>query len=249
MNDVTRPDDARPARRGLTRRDTLRAGGVALVGAGVLAACSSDDDPVAVTGTTGPEATTTTVVPPEDDDMVFLRTAASLELTAAGFYEQVLGIEDREIGPDLREVAVLFQAHHEQHAALLDRLITEAGGEVVEDTNEVYDAELVTTPLESATTDEAVLQAALALEELAAGAYVAGGASLTRPDLREKALQIGSSDTRHETYLSILLEDTDLVPEAFAPSVPFEAAAELPPGERTAPDEDGEEPEDGDAAE
>jgi rubrerythrin len=237
VTNVTRPAAPAPAGRSLTRRDAFRAGGIALAGAAVLAACSSDDDPVAVTGITGPEPTSTTLPPAADADLVFLRTAASLELTAGTFYRQVLDIEDRELGADLREVAVLFEAHHQQHADLLDRLIGDAGGEAVEEPNELYSAELVDVPLAEATTDEAVLEAALALEETAAGAYVDASGSLSRPDLREKALSIGGADARHVTYLGIVLDDPDLVPEAFAVAVPLEPAAELPAGEITPPDE------------
>jgi hypothetical protein len=105
-----------------TRRGALKAGGVAIIGAGALAACSSDDDPVDVTGTTGPEQTTTTLPLADEDALVFLRTAASLELSAVQFYDQVLSGE-RAPGADLREVATLFKSHHQQHADLLDRII------------------------------------------------------------------------------------------------------------------------------
>ncbi len=195
----------------LSRRDALRAGGLAVLGAGVLAACS-DDEPVAVTGTTGPEQTTTTLPSLDDDDLVFLRTAASLELSAASFYEQVLE-GDRQPGADLREVAVLFQTHHQQHAELVDG------------------------PLAAADDDEQVLEAALALEELATDAYVAAGGTLSRSDLREKAMQIGGSDARHVAYLEILLE-IETVPEAFAPAEPLEGDALLEPGELTSTEDD-----------
>jgi rubrerythrin len=247
---VTRP--AAPASgRSLTRRDAFRAGGVALAGAAVLAACSSDDDPVAVTGVTGPEPTSTTLPPASDADLVFLRTAASLELAAASFYGQVLDIEERELDAELREVSVLFEAHHQQHADLLDRVIGEAGGEEVEEPNEVYSAELVDAPLAAATTEEEVLQAALVIEETAAGAYVDAGGSLSRPDLREKALSIGGADARHVTYLGIVLDEPDLVPEAFAVAVPLDPAAELPVGTVTPPEEEStdEEPADGESTE
>lgn len=217
-----------------TRRGALRAGGVAILGAGALAACSSDDTPVAVTGTTGPEQTTTTLPLANEDDLVFLRTAASLELTAVGFYDEVL-LGERPPGPDLREVATLFKSHHQQHADLLDRIIGEEGGEAVEDPNEVYDAELVEAPLAAATTDDQVLEAARALELVAADAYVFGAGELGRPDLRQKCMEVGGSDARHITYLDILLDAPELVPEPFAEPVPFEDAALLPPGEQTDP--------------
>jgi rubrerythrin len=221
----------------LTRRGALRAGGVALVGAGVLAACSSDSDPIAVTGTTGPDQTTTTLPLAGEDDLVFLRTAVSLELSAVDFYDQVLEGE-RAPGADLREVATLFKAHHQQHADLLDRVIGEEGGEAVEEPNEVYSAELVDAPLEAATTDEAVLEAARALELVAADAYVSGAGTLTKATLRQKAMEVGGSDARHITYLDILLEAPELVPEAFAVAEPFQDDALLPPGEQTDPAED-----------
>lgn len=221
----------------LTRRGALRAGGVAVLGAGVLAACGNGDDPVAVTGTTGPEQTTTTLPPPDDDDLVFLRTAVSLELAAAVFYRQVL-VGDRPIGADLRELCQLYQTHHQQHAELLDRVIEEQGGEAVEDPNEVYLAELVEAPLATVTTDDEVMEAARALEVVAAEGYVHGAGTLSRGDLRQRAMEVGGSDARHIAYLDILLGAPQPVPEAFAPAEPFQADALLPPGELSAPAED-----------
>jgi len=236
---TTTDDHIHPLARTLTRRGALRASGVALVGAAALAACSDDETEIAVTGTTGPEQTTTTLPAPTDDDLVFLRTAASYELTAAAFYSELLGAEDEPAG-ELRETALLMQAHHEQHAELLDSTIEGLGGEPVDETNDALDESLVTDPLATATTEAQILEAALALEEVGAGAYVDAGGTLSRADLRKRALSIGGSDARHVAYLEVLL-DHEAVPTAFAEPVPFPDDALLPPGEITEPAAEGEE--------
>jgi hypothetical protein len=225
--------------RTLSRRDAFRVGGAALLGAGVLAACGEDTPPdIAVTGTTGPEPTTTTLVAAVDDDLVFLRTAVSFELSAASFYEQVLS-GTREVEPELRETALLFQAHHRQHADKLDLTIESLGGEPVTEPNEVFDADLVTAPLAAATTDDEVIEAATTIEVLGSGAYVDAGGSLSRADLRQTAMAVGGSDARHVTYLALLLDSSDPVPAAFAPAEPFPEDALLAPGEITPPAEEG----------
>lgn len=229
--------EAPPApHRGWSRRDALRLGGVGglgVLGAAVLAACS-DEDPVSVTGTTGPEQTTTTLPAPSDDDLVFLRTAESIELAALAMYREVLD-GDRELGGDVREAANLFAAHHDQQAALLDRVLSEDGAEGVDEANATFESDVVIPGLEEATDDAALLELFRTVEQTLASAYVAAGGSLSRADLRADAVSIAGADARAVSYLDLLLE-VEPLPDDLTAAEPFDAAWQLDAGEITSPE-------------
>jgi hypothetical protein len=210
-SDVTAADRAATL---LGRRRFLHLGGTSVATAAVLAACGGTDSPgIAKIGS----APTTTQLPDAVvNDVVLLRTASSLEHTAISIYELVIDNADL-LDPIYRDLAARFRDDHAEHAALVEQLTVEAGGEAWTCGNPRLDELVVPAILKAITGDETsglapsddprrdVLNVAQAFESLAGSTYQALMPVLSLPVLRKDAISIASQEVRHAAILSIAL--------------------------------------------
>lgn len=198
----------------LGRRRFLHLGGASVATAAVLAACGGTESPgIAKIGM----APTTTELPPAVvNDAVLLRTASSLEHTAISIYDLVLDNADL-LDPMYRELATRFRDDHAEHAALMEELTVEVGGEAWTCGNPRLDEIVVPAILRAITGDEDaglapsddprrdVLNVAQAFESLAGSTYQALMPVLSLPALRKDAISIASQEVRHAAILSIAI--------------------------------------------
>lgn len=219
------------------RRQFLRLGGSAVLGAAVLAACGSDETtPPSETGVTAPAPASTTLAPPQTtdpaagqaNDIVVARTAVSLELVAVAVYDATLGEggsgEDALALPDgvtldraAAALATLFRDHHARHAEVLSDLVEEMGGDPVTEPNRAIVDGVVRPELVDLTSQRAVVKFARSVEDIAASTYGWAAGVLSTPERRQAIMAIGSIDARHSSALALLLDPTgaDAVPVPF----------------------------------
>lgn len=198
----------------LGRRRFLHLGGASVATAAVLAACGGTDSPgVAKIGT----APTTTELPDAIvNDVVLLRTASSIEHTAISVYDLVIDNADL-LDPVYNDLAKRFRDDHTEHAAIMEQLTIDAGGEAWTCGNPRLDELVVPAILRAITGDEAsglapsddprrdVLNVAQAFESLAGSTYQALMPVLSLPALRKDAISVASQEVRHAAILSIAL--------------------------------------------
>lgn len=198
----------------LGRRRFLHLGGASVATAAVLAACGGTDSPgIAKIGT----APTTTQLPDAIvNDVVLLRTASSLEHTAISVYELVIDNADL-LDPAYNDLAKRFRDDHAEHAALMEQLTVDAGGEAWTCGNPRLDELVIPAILRAITGDEAsgvapsddprrdVLNVAQAFESLAGSTYQSLMPVLSLPSLRKDAISVASQEVRHAAILSIAL--------------------------------------------
>lgn len=198
----------------LGRRRFLHLGGASVATAAVLAACGGTESPgVAKIGT----APTTTQLPDAIvNDIVLLRTASSLEHTAIGVYDTVIDNADL-LDPAYRDLAQRFRDDHAEHAALMEQLTIDAGGEAWTCGNPRLEEIVLPAILQALTGNEAlgvapsddprrdVLNVAQAFESLAGSTYQALMPVLSLPALRKDAITVASQEVRHAALLSIAL--------------------------------------------
>ena len=196
-----------------SRRGFLKIGGATVLGAAVLAACSSDGELVE-SGV--PEGATTTADTSETEfDTNLLRTATSLEILAVDTYQTA--IDSGLIGQAaILEAFTLFRDQHDDHRAALQQATEEyAGtGTAYEETNQFLQDTVVGPALEALTDEESVISLALRLETLAAESYVWSAGRLSTTTLRQAIMGIGGVEGRHQAVLRGFL-DEDPVPDAF----------------------------------
>ena len=217
MSEATLTSDVTAAERAATllgRRKFLHLGGASVATAAVLAACGGTDSPgIAKIGSA---PTTTELPPPVVNDAVLLRTASSLEHTAISVYDLVIDNSDL-LDPMYRDLAARFRDDHAEHAALMEELTVEVGGEAWTCGNPRLDEIVVPAILRAITGDEAaglapsddprrdVLNVAQAFESLAGSTYQALMPVLSLPALRKDAISIASQEVRHAAILSIAI--------------------------------------------
>lgn len=198
----------------LGRRRFLHLGGASVATAAVLAACGGTESPgVAKIGNS---PTTTKLPNPVVNDIVLLRTASSLEHTAIGVYETVIDNADL-LDPAYNDLAKRFRDDHAEHAALMEQLTVEAGGEAWTCGNPRLEELVIPAILQAITGNEAagiapsddprrdVLNVAQAFESLAGSTYQALMPVLSLPTLRKDAITVASQEVRHAALLSIAL--------------------------------------------
>ncbi len=111
-----------------TRRQAIKAGGLSVTLAALVAACGDGREGDDAPGRVGNAPSVTSPPEYEVDDAVLLRTASSLEYTAIAVYEEALGI-DGAIPADL---VPIVNRLIEDHQSVADRMVdlTEAAGGV-----------------------------------------------------------------------------------------------------------------------
>lgn len=185
------------------RRHALKLGGLTVSVAALAAACG--------TGRTGDDAPGRVgYAPPieelEDyaiDDAVFLRTASSLELTAAALYEGLL-----ESGALDGDLTTLFRRMADNHLAIADQMneLTETvGGERWTCVNPWYQDRLITPLLEAidGSDDQLrdIVNSAVALENIAAATHQSLTIELEDTDAALATLAAATLESRHAATL------------------------------------------------
>lgn len=202
------------------RRQILRVGGLSILSATVLAACSDDssEEGVVQSGQRLPTETTTTTLAPEEVaavDLTLLRTAQSLEVLAIDVYQTALD-SDLVTTTAVVDAARLFQEQHRDHAEAVEALIEDLDGTPYPEANPVLLEAL--TPTIGGLADEAgVVQLAADLEDVAAQTYALAGGAFSTTDLRAAATSIGATEARHLTVLRGVME-REPIPFAFMPT-------------------------------
>ncbi len=223
------------------RRQFLQVGGMSVAMTAVLAACGSDSQQGNVpesgerpTTTTTAEGTTPTTDPAlAGIDVTLLRTASSLEALAIAAYQAAID-SGQVTTPAIADVAVLFQAQHEDHLGLLVATTEDLGGTPYEDPNPVLLEALQETIDAIPEADELVIvQAAADLENVAAQTYAYAGGVLTTPELRAAIMSIGTTEARHLTLLKSVLEQEPV-------EFPFMPVRDRVPSEALLPEDAGE---------
>ena len=149
------------------------------------------------------------------DDIAVLNYALTLEHLEAAFYRQGLeGFGEANFGQDPLGNSIFafledIRDHEADHVETLTSVITDLGGEPVEEAE--YDfGEALTDPA-------AFLATAQALENTGVSAYDGAGAAISDPDLLTAAGTIVAVEARHASYLNFVNG-----------TLPFPAAFEVP---------------------
>jgi hypothetical protein len=218
---------------GLGRRNFLRIGGATVLGGAVLAACGDDDDDDdAATATTGGGAGTTASTAAGSDttmggtdttaggaasaDVVILRTAASIENLAVAAYQMAVdsgNVTDQAVA----DAAVLFQAHHVEHADFWNAMATSAGGEAFTDPNPALLDALGPDIEEALTSQAGIVALAYQLEVVAAETYLNEVGGFQDVNLNKAFMSVCGVEARHAMVLANVLAYTldEAYPQGF----------------------------------
>lgn len=223
------------------RRSFITAGGAAIALSAFLVSCSRKDKELIETGSMPKPADVTTTTAPGDADMdiTLLRTLQSIELLASDTYATLLssGLITTTAVTTAFEA---FKAHHEEHAGMVAKWVTKAGGEPYDKANEYIKTQTIDPAAEALAAEADVLALAVEVENIAAQTYALAGGSLTTPALRQSAMSIGPSEARHMSVIYGLLA----TPQVPLPEMPTRDAAPkralLPGATSVIPDEKAE---------
>ncbi len=214
------PASATDGRRALFgRRDMLRIGGFTVATAAVISSCG--EHVRGEVGRVGAVPTTVKLPDAKVTNIALLRTASSLEHSAINVYSQVIGNSDL-LDPALGDVAKRFMEDHQGHAALFEKLTTDAGGTAWTCGNPKIDDAIINPILKRITlgaeaTANAVaiepsedprrdvLNFAHGLESLAGATYQALVALFSDPSLRADAMTVGAREARHAALLALTI--------------------------------------------
>ncbi|MGH9153418.1 MAG: ferritin-like domain-containing protein [Acidimicrobiales bacterium] len=194
-----------------SRRRFLVGSGLAAGVAVVAAACGSDDDTAAGSDTTAGEGGA-------DGDLAVAEFAAGLEVLAVGTYKAALDAATADklgaVPPAVAEFVQTAMAHHEEHLAAWNDVITGAGRTAVSTPNAqlkpVVDAEFG-----KAKTVADAAKLARTLEETAAATYLSAIPDLVSKDAVKLAASIQATDAKHVAILNYVLGEYP-VPDVFA---------------------------------
>jgi rubrerythrin len=141
-----------------------------------------------------------------ESDVRILNTALGAELEAIAAYQ--VGAESGLLQKPVLDLAVTFQGHHKEHAALLGKTITKLGGKAVE-AKAKY-----TFPVETLKTQADVLKFAASLEKGAVSAYLGAVPVFGNRDLAKAAASILGDEAMHWAILRNAVGEVP-VPSAF----------------------------------
>ncbi|MDB5799447.1 MAG: hypothetical protein JWL63_386 [Rhodocyclales bacterium] len=170
-----------------------RSGGLVLSGAAVALLCGND----ALAATTGGG---------KMEDVSILNTALGAELEAIAAYQ--LGAESGLLQKPVLGIAVSFQGHHKEHAAVLAKTIEKLGGKAVS-AKDKYNF-----PVDQLKTQADVLRFAARLEQGAVSAYLGAVPLFGNRDLAKAAASILGDEAMHWAILRQALGEVP-VPSAF----------------------------------
>jgi len=196
----------------LNRRKFLIGSGALAGLALVTAACGSDDDEGADDAPAGEE--------PSGDasgDLAVAQLAAGLEVLAVDTYDKALTAATSgalgAVPPAVATFVTTAKAHHEEHLAAWNKVITDAGEDEVTTANTTLQP-TVDTALAGAKTIGDAAKLALLLEQIAAQTYLSAIPSLVSDDAVTLAGQIQIVDQQHQAILLFALGMYP-VPEVF----------------------------------
>ena len=139
-------------------------------------------------------------------DIRILNTALGAELEAIAAYQ--VGAESGLLLPPTKAIALTFQGHHKEHAALLSKTIATLGGKAVE-AKKKYNF-----PTETLKNQMDVLRFAAMLEKGAVSAYLGAVPLFGNRDLAKAAASILGDEAMHWAVLRNALGEAP-VPSAF----------------------------------
>ena len=154
----------------------------------------------------GQEALAKTGGKATEDDVRILNTALGAELEAIAAYQ--VGAESGLLKKPVLDLAVTFQGHHKEHAAVLAKTIEKLGGKAV-----AAKAKYV-FPTEKLKSQEDVLRFAAGLEKGAVSAYLGAVPLFGNRDLAKAAASILGDEAMHWAILRNAVGDVP-VPSAF----------------------------------
>lgn len=204
------------------RRQFLKFGGGAVIGATVLAACSSSSK----TGTSGNAASSGSSGGTASsgaksggvDDLTLAKTAASLEALAVATYDTAIS-SGKVTTAAIGDAAKLFRDHHMQHMDALNQVVKGAGGQAVTTPNAAVKAALVDPVVSDPMLDEAkIVNLAYGLEDAAAQTYVFATTALSAAKLRSTLMTIAGVEARHKAILGFVAQKkgpADIIPASF----------------------------------
>jgi len=212
----------------VNRRDLIRLGTVTLTGAVVASACGAQanvesSSNIAAAGTVVPNDKLADEFPspqPDESDerkrarnRIYLRTAASLEISVATAYDAILGADGLLSGNYAVAASLLrrFRDDHLAHAEAVNRLVVAEGGSAWSKPNPRIDSRYFIPALAEVTAsgnpDAAVdtVSLALAMESLAGQTYQGVVGALYGGSLRSAAAALGQDEARHAVVLAQVL--------------------------------------------
>ena len=189
-----------PVKKSNDRRQFLKLGGMGLVGAGLLVACSNDDDGVGMMPP--PEEPMPTVFDLGEGDLGVLNYAYALEQLEADFYTKVVNSFYGNISDEEMQVLTDLYYHEVNHRDFFKAAITAA-------VNGNTDLVLPTLEFDYGSLDfgnrEQVLATASVLEDTGVAAYNGAGKLITDPGYLLLAGKIVSVEARHASAIRTLI--------------------------------------------
>jgi hypothetical protein len=176
----------------LTRRRFLQVGGTLSVAA-VLAACLGDGSSKrsrdSSGGATGRRA-----------DATIIRTLSSVEGAAVAVY--ATGIESGLLTtPSVANLATLFRAHHQEHAALFEGTTRDLGAEPFAGPNPIV-MQTLQPGIDSLRDEAAVVGLAFDVETILADTYRATMGTFADKSFNVAAMSVGGAEARHAAALA-----------------------------------------------
>ncbi|GAC1363322.1 MAG: hypothetical protein NVSMB4_19780 [Acidimicrobiales bacterium] len=196
---------------GMTRRRLLHVGGMTVLSAAVLGACSGGGHPQS----RGSVPTSSTLPPDNAGDIRILRTASSLEHYAVGVYMEAAGLNLLQ-SPMGLEVAKYFADQHSQHAGAFEGATGRIGGQPFTQANPVL-SRMATQRLGSLKSEADVLRLAYEIETVAAATYVAAAEVVVERAIDATMSSIAAVEARHVSVLGMML---DTLAPGFAKEAP-----------------------------
>lgn len=141
-----------------------------------------------------------------ESDVRILNTALAAELEAIAAYQ--VGAESGLLQKPVLDLAVVFQGHHREHAAVLAKTVEKLGGKAVA-AKKVY-----TFPTEKLKSQADVLRFAASLEKGAVSAYLGAVPLFGNRDLAKAAASILGDEAMHWAILRHAVGEVP-VPSAF----------------------------------
>jgi rubrerythrin len=140
-------------------------------------------------------------------DVRILNSALGAELEAIAAYQ--VGAESGLLQKPVLDLAVTFQGHHKEHAAILAKTIGQLGGKA-DSAKPKY-----SFPVETLKNQNDVLRFAAGLEKGAVSAYLGAVPLFGNRDLAKAAASILGDEAMHWAVLRNALGETPVVPGAF----------------------------------
>jgi hypothetical protein len=201
------------------RRQFLKLGGGAVIGAAVLAACSSEGGNATTRSPASSSLESSSAA--GINDLTLAKTAASLEALAIATYDTAINsgtVTTAAIGDAVK----LFKDHHQQHMDALNNVITAAGAPAVTRPNTAVKSALVDPVVADPMLDEArIVELAYDLEDAAEQTYVYATTAITSAGLRSTLMTISGVEARHKAILGVLVQHKTpdvIIPISFARS-------------------------------